>query len=92
MTYLSVHQHHDECLDTNTGRRALNFVDRMVSGLILQVRLLHRRKHLKALGNMSHQQLSDIGLERGDIYEASKLARNVDVTCHLARVAKRRRG
>jgi len=64
----------------------------MVSNLILQVRLLHRRKHLTTLGKLSDQQLSDIGLERGDIFEASKLARNIDVTCHLSRVAKRRRG
>lgn len=90
MTYLSVHQQYDESLDTPVARTQ-NLARRLINLFAVRVRLINHRKHLKTLGKMNDQQLSDIGLERNDIYEASKLGRNIDVTCHLAGIAQRRR-
>ena len=91
MTYISVHQNTHDCLDTKPVSQTLNILTQFLNGLIRRFRLMQNRKHLVTLREMSVQQLLDMGLNHGDIFEASRLGRNIDVTTHLAGVARRRR-
>ncbi len=52
---------------------------------------ISRRKHLVALARLSNAELADIGITRDDIHESAALGLSKDVTCHLGKIAKRRR-
>ncbi len=91
MTYISVHQNTHDCLDTKPVSQTRYILTQFANGLNRRFRLMQNRKHLVTLRKMSAQQLLDMGLDHGDIFEASRLSRNVDVTTHLAGVARQRR-
>ncbi len=57
----------------------------------LLVQRISRRKHLLALARLSNAELADIGITRDDIHESAALGLSEDVTCHLGKIAIRRR-
>jgi uncharacterized protein YjiS (DUF1127 family) len=91
MTYVSTHHFASDCADALPVERAQNTIAKLINSIGDLLRNVSRRRHLKTLGQLSDQQLSDIGLYHDDIYEAKKLGYNQDVTCHLAEIARRRR-
>ncbi len=91
MTYVSTQQFESACPDTPAVGHAQNTIARLIYSVGNWFQSMSRRRHLKTLGQLSDQQLSDIGLYRDDIFEATKLGYNRDVTCHLAEIARRRR-
>ena len=91
MTYVSTHHFASDCPDALPVERAKNTIAKIIYSIASLFQSMRRRKHLKTLGQLSDQQLSDIGLYRDDIYEVKKLGYFHDVTCHLAEISRRRR-
>ena len=91
MTYVSAHHLSSACPDTSSTGQVQNSISKFTYSLGHLFRRINRRRHLTILGQLSDQQLSDIGLYRDDIFEAKKLGYHRDVTCHLAEIASRRR-
>ena len=91
MTYVSTHHFASDCPDTPSVDRAQNTIAKFTYSVGHWFQNVSRRRHLTTLSQLSDQQLSDIGLNRDDIFETAKLGFNKDVTCHLAEIARRRR-
>ncbi len=91
MTYVSTHHHESTCQDEPSIGQLQSTVVKFIYSVGYLIRGISRRRHLKTLGQLSDEQLSDIGLHRDDIFEAKNLSYRKDVTCHLAEIARRRR-
>ncbi len=84
--------HRQSLASDHTSRRSQSGIFAAIYSSIKQyLRRMGRRRHLETLNRLSDQQLSDIGITRGDIYQSASLGNDEDVTCHLARIAKQRR-
>lgn len=91
MTYVSTQHFASACPDVPSNGQVKNTIAKLIYSIGNFIRCVSRRRHLKTLGQLSDEQLSDIGLYRNDIFEARKLEYHRDVTCHLAEIAHRRR-
>ena len=91
MTYAATRNHAPACQDDISIGRTQSSAAKLIYHIGQWVRRMSRRWHLVTLGQMSDQQLSDIGLYRDDIFEAAALGYDRDVTCHLAEIVRRRR-
>jgi uncharacterized protein YjiS (DUF1127 family) len=90
MTYVSTHHLASTCPDETSVDRAQSTAVKLFYGISQWVRRVSRRRHLVTLGQMSDQQLADIGLYYHDIVEVSALGYDRDVTFYLAQVAHKR--
>lgn len=91
MTYVSTQHLASTCQDDPSINRMQYTIANLAYSIGNLLQCVSRRRHLKTLGQLSDQQLSDIGLNRDDIFETAKLGYHRDVTCHLAGIARRRR-
>ena len=91
MTYVSTHHHASAYQGDPSIDRVQSKIIKFIYSVGYLIRCISRRRHLTILGKLSDQQLSDIGLNRDDIFEAKILGYHKDVTRHLAEIVRRRR-
>jgi len=91
MTYVSTHHHPSTFQDDISIDRTQSIITKFAYSIGHWFRRVSRRRYLATLGQMSDQQLLDIGLYYEDIVEAATLGYHRDVTSHLADIARNRR-